>query len=63
MLSLFVNTFTANAKYSALYRDNFKQQIHMRLSKKQKTFSQFFTALLKARLYLEYFPKRVDLHS
>ena len=60
---MFVNTFTANAKYSPLNRDNFEQQIHMRLSKKRKTFSQFFPALLKSRLYLEYFPKKVDLNS
>ena len=63
MLSLFVNTFTANAKYSPLNRDNFKQQIHMRLSKKRKTFSEFFSALLKSRLNLEHFQKKVDLHS
>ena len=54
---LFVNTFTLDDKYSPLNRDNFKQQIHMQLSKKPKTFSQFFFAFLKSRLNLEHFKK------
>ena len=63
MLEFFVNTFTVNGKYSPLIRDNFKQQLHMQLSKKRKTFSQFFCALLKSRINLKHFPKEVDLHS
>ena len=42
MLWLFVNTFTANDKYSPLNRDNFTQPIQMQLSQKWKAFSDFF---------------------
>ena len=37
MLWLFVKTLTVDDKYSVLNRDNFKQQIHMQLSKKQNS--------------------------
>ena len=63
MLWFFVNTFTVDDKYSPLNRDNFKQQIHMQLSKKQKTFSQLFSALFKSKLNLQHFEKKVDLHN
>ena len=57
MLWLFVNTFTANDKYSPLHRDNFTQPIQMKLSQKEKTFSEFFSAVLKSRLNLWLFVK------
>ena len=63
MLWLFVNTFTANEKYSPLYGDNFTQPIQMKLSHKQKTFSEFLSALLKSRINFEHFQKKVDPHS
>ena len=34
----------------------------MQLSKKQKTFSEFFAAVLKYRLNLEHFEKKDDPH-
>ena len=34
----------------------------MQLSKKQKTFSEFFAAVLKYRLNLEHFKKKDDPH-
>ena len=37
---------------------NLQQQIHTPLSPKQKTFSEFFIALLKCALNLEHFPKK-----
>ena len=52
---MFVNIWTADDKYSLLNRDNFRQPIHMRLSQKQKTFSEFLFAFSKARLNIEYF--------
>ena len=35
----------------------------MQLSQKQKTFSGFFSAVLKPRLNFEHFQKRDDPHS
>ena len=55
MLGLLLNIFTADDKYSPLNRDNFTQQIHMQLSQKRKTFSQFLSGVLKSRLKLEHF--------
>ena len=58
MLGLLVNTLTADDNYSLLNRDNLTQPIHKLLSKKQKTFSQFFSAFLKAPLNFEHFAKK-----
>ena len=55
---LFPNTLCAKGKYSLLARDNLMQQIQMLLSQKQKTFSQFFSSLLKSNLKLEHFQKK-----
>ena len=44
-------------------RDNLMQPIHMRLSQKLKTFSEFFLAFLKSRLNVEHFQKQGDAHS
>ena len=63
MLWLFVNTFTADDKYSLLNRDNFVSQIQMELSQKRKSFSEYFSAALKSRLNFEHFKKKVDPHS
>ena len=53
--SLFPNTLSADGKYSLLNRDNLTQSIQMQLSRKQKTFSQFFSAFLKSSLNFEHF--------
>ena len=58
-----VNTFTANDKYSLLYRDNLTQPRLLQLSQKQKFVSQFFSAVLKSRLNLEHFQKKDDPHT
>ena len=47
ILGLFVNTLTADDKYSVLTMDNLTQQIQMQLSKKQKALSQFFSTFFK----------------
>ena len=54
--------------YSPLNRDNLTQHIQMELSKKQKTFPQFFFfffffAFLKSSLNFEHFQKKDDPHS
>ena len=58
---LFLNTFTDDDKYCVLYRDNLTQSIQILLSKKQKTFSQFFSAFLKSTLNFESFQKKMTL--
>ena len=63
ILRLFVNTFTAYDKYCVLNREYLTQPIHMQLSQKQKTFSQFFSAFLKSRLNLEDIQEKDDTHS
>ena len=62
-LRLFVNTLTADNKYSFLNRDNLTQPIQMQLSQKQNFFSEFFANLLKASLNFEHFQKKDDPHS
>ena len=42
---------------------NFKEQIEVPLSLKQKTFSQFFLAFLKCALNLEHFGKKDQYRS
>ena len=42
VLTLFLTTLTVDEEYYLLNRDNLTQTIQMKLSQKQKTFSQFF---------------------
>ena len=60
---LFPNTLSADGKYSLLNRDNLTQPIQMQLSRKQKTFSEFFCAFLKSSLNFEHFQTKDDSHS
>ena len=60
---MFVNTLTADDKYSLLNRDNLTQQIRTQLSQKQTAFSEFFLAFSKYTLNFEDFEKRDDPHS
>ena len=57
-LSLFVNTFTAYDKYSVLNKQYLLHPTHMQLTQKQKSFSQFFSAVWKSRLNFENIKKR-----
>ena len=57
---LFRNTLSADGKYSLLNRDNLTQPIHMQLSRKQTTFSNFFAAFLKSSLNFEHSFKKGD---
>ena len=65
ILTLFVNRLTVNDKDYLLNTDNLTQLIHMQLSQKQKTFSQFFFffAFLKSILYFKHLSKQDDAHS
>ena len=50
-------------KCSLPNRDNLRQPIHMQLSQKLKTFSQFFKVFSKSRLNFEHFRNKDDPHS
>ena len=60
---LFIYTLSVDGKYSPFNRDNLTQPIQMQLSRKQKTFSEFFCAFLKSSLNFEHFQKKDDSHS
>ena len=60
---LFPNTLSADGKYSLLNRHNLSQPIQMILSRKQKSFSEFFCAFLKSSLNFEHFQTKHDSHS
>ena len=62
MVGLLLNTLPADEEYPVLNRDNLTIPIHMQLSQKQKTFSEFFSAFLKSRWNFEHFNKKDDLH-
>ena len=61
--TLFLNTLSADRKYFLFNRDNLTQPIQMQVSRKQKTFSEFFAAFFKSSLNFEHFQKREDSHS
>ena len=60
---MFVNTLTADNKYSLFNRGNLTEQNRTQLSQKQKAFSQFFLAFSKYTLNFEDFEKRDDPDS
>ena len=62
-LRLFVNTMTAIDKCSLPNRDNLMLPIHMQLSQKLNTFSEFFSGFLKSMLNFGHFPKKDDPHG
>ena len=55
---LFPNRLSADGKYSLLNRDNLTHPIQIQVYRKQKTFSEFFSALLKSNLKFEHFQKK-----
>ena len=60
---LFINTLSADGNNSLFNRDKLMQPIEMQLSRKEKTFSEFFAAFLKSRLNFENFHKKDDSNS
>ena len=60
---MFVNRLTADDKHYVLNRDNLTQPIQMQLCEKQKSFSEFFSAVLKTMLNFIHFTVRNDRHS
>ena len=61
VLKLFVNTLTADDKYSLVTRENSMQAIQMRLSEKQNSFSEFLCAFFESKTNVEPFKKKVTL--
>ena len=51
---MYVNTWTNDHKYSRRNIQKFSQQLETTLSRKQKTFSQFFISFLKCPWKLEH---------
>ena len=63
ILRPFVNGLTADDMYSSTNTKNLAQQFQTPLSHKQKTFSEFFIALLKCAWKLEHFQKKDEYPS
>ena len=59
---MLLNTMVANDMYSLLNRDNLTQPVQMILSKKLKTFSEYFSSLFKCSSKIEHFEKNDDHH-
>ena len=62
ILGLLVNTLPTDEKYPVLNRDNLTIPIQMQLSRKQKTFSEFFAAFLNSRLNLQILESKNHTH-
>ena len=62
ILGVFLNTLTADDKYSLPNSKDLWQPIQLRLSKKQKILFQFFSAYLKSTSNVEHFEKKDDAH-
>ena len=60
---LFVNKWTPDDKSSLLNRDKVKEPIQILLSRKQKSFSGFFSLFLKSTLNFENLRKKDYTHS
>ena len=63
LLRVFIETLTAYHKYSLCYIWNLQVLHQMQLSKKLKTFPQFFFPFLKSSSNFEHFEKKDDIHS
>ena len=61
VLRLFVNTLTADEKYSLLSRHDSMRAIMMHFLKKENIFSEFFFALLKSASNFEHFQEKMIL--
>ena len=58
VLRMFVHILTTDDKYYLLKRENLRQPIQIQLYWKEKTFSQFDSEFLKARLNFQHFQKK-----
>ena len=63
ILRPFVNILKSVDKYSPPIREYLMQPIQIKLSQKQKTFPQLFSAFSKFKLNFEHFQHKDDPHS
>ena len=63
ILGVYVNTFTANAKYPVQHCENLQLKIQIQLSEKRKIFSESFVPFLESTSNFKHFGKKDDLHS
>ena len=63
ILGMFVNTLTADGKYSVQGCEKLQLPIQMQLYEKRKTFSQFFVSFLESTSKFKHFEKKHDIHS
>ena len=56
----FLNTLTANDKYSLNSKDKWLQKFQMHLSQKQNIFTEFFLAGFDSALNFEHFQRKDD---
>ena len=61
ILGLFVNTLTADDKYSIHNSETLWQPIQIQLPKKQQTCAQFLSFFLKSTLIFQHFEKKMTL--
>ena len=57
----FLNTLTANDKYSVNSKDKWMQTIQMLLSQKQNIFSEFLSVFFESVLNFEHFQTKITL--
>ena len=57
----FLNTLTADDRYSLISKNKWMQTIQMHLSQKQNNLSQFFSAFFESALNFEHFQKNMTL--
>ena len=62
-ISVFLNTWTADYKYSVSDCENLQFPIQMQLSSKPKTFSELFLPLMESKSNFKHFQKKDDRHS
>ena len=62
IFAAFANTLTVDGKYSLHNSENLSIPIQMILSKKRKTFCDFFVQFLESILIFKYFGKTDDAH-
>ena len=59
----FLNTLTANDKYSLNSKDKWMQKFQRHFSQKENNFSEFFSPFLESALNFELFQRKDDPHS
>ena len=62
-IGVFLNTWTADYKYSVPDCENLQFPIQMQLSSKPKTFSELFLPLMESKSNFKHFEKKDDRHS